>query len=54
MADPVAFFFPPPLLAKAMTTRPSIVALTSDFLSMWFSLSVKILFIFNVKVQNFF
>ena len=50
----VDFFFPPPLLASAMTTKPSMVALTSDFFSMWFSFSVKILFIFECKDTKYF
>ena len=51
--EPVDFFFPPPLLARAMTTKPSKVAHTSDFLSMWFSFSVKILYISTAKILCF-
>jgi hypothetical protein len=51
--EPDDFFFPPPLLASAMTTNPSMVAHTSDFLSMWFSFSVKILFMSWAKIIIF-
>jgi len=48
------FFLPPPLLANAMTTTPSMVAEMRDFFSMWLSLSVKIIFInLDVKIPVF-
>jgi hypothetical protein len=50
---PVDFFLPPPLLARAMTTTPSMVALTMDFFSMWFSFSVKVLYISGAKILVF-
>jgi hypothetical protein len=48
------FFFPPPLLARAMITKPSMVALTMNFFSMWFSFSVKIFCIIQIKDTGFF
>ena len=35
------FFLPPPLLARAKATTPSISPQMRDFFSMWLSLSVK-------------
>ncbi len=52
--EPDDFFFPPPLLARAMITKPSMAAHTSDFLNMWFSFSVKILYISSAKILYFF